>query len=57
MLKEFDHNMIYIDSILKTTDYDFTLITAIVIDEFKKDYPARRCLISRKDHKSCYFVI
>ena len=43
--------MIYIDSIFKTTDYDFTLITATVIDEFKKDYPAQRCLISRKDHK------
>ena len=39
MLKEFGNNVICIDSTFKTTGYDFTLITILVIDEFGEGHP------------------
>ena len=51
MLKEFGNNVICIDSTFKTTGYDFTLITILVIDEFGEGYPVAWCLTSREDQE------
>ena len=51
MMKEFGHNVICIDSTFKTTGYDFTLITVLIIDEFGEGYPVAWCLTSREDQK------
>ena len=59
MLKEFGNNVICIDSTFKTTGYDFTLITILVIDEFGEGYPVAWCLTSREDQQlvSLFFEI
>ena len=51
MLKEFGNNVICTDSTFKTTGYDFTLITILVIDEFGEGYPVAWCLTSREDQE------
>ena len=50
IMKEFGNNIVCIDSTFKTTGYDFTLITVMVIDEFGEGYPTGWCLTTREDH-------
>ena len=41
VMKEFGNNIVCIDSIFKTTGYEFTLITVTVIDEFGQEAGAQ----------------
>lgn len=49
LLKKFGSNIICIDSTHKTTGYDFTLITVLVVDEYGEGYPVAWCLSNRED--------
>lgn len=52
LLEKFGHKMIFIDSTHKTTQYDFQLITVLVLDDYGEAVPVAWAISEKEDQET-----